>query len=129
MTVTDLLRALDSAEISVKVRGGNLALSPRSRLTPEIQAEILRHRPALLALFRDPPSWPPARGRSGPLPEGWRHNVGDSVRLLDGREGRLRALEYDTRSGRLRLYVEFGEGKRVLLDPEDLASTATRRTA
>lgn len=135
-----LLARVAADGLTLQARGDALSVSPADRVTPELRAlllqskadvlELLRiHGSSLLSLFADAPLWPAARGRSGPLPEGWRHRVGDSVRLVDGREGRLRALEYDTRSGRLRLCVEFGEAKRLLLDPEDLASTAARRTA
>lgn len=119
MTLRELLRALDAAEVLVSVKGDRLSASPRGRVTPELQKEILRHRAALVDLFRDPPTWPPARGRSGPL-ENWSHVVGDGVRTSDGRDGRLRAILYDTRSGRLRCRVELSDGTAVLLDPEDV---------
>ena len=73
----------------------------------------------LLNLYRSVPGWPAALGRCGPIPESWNYVVGDVVRLSDGREGRLRAIEYDTRTGRLRCCVEI-EGRRHLFDPEDL---------
>jgi hypothetical protein len=138
--LTTLLARVAADGLTLQARGDALSISPADRLTPELRAlllqskadllELLRvHGSSLLTLFADPPTWPPYRGRSGPLPEDWRYAVGNSVRLVDGREGRLRALEYLTRSGRLRCCVELEDGKRLLLDPEDLAPTVARRTA
>lgn len=119
MTLTELLRALDRAELLITVKGAHLAVSPKIRLTPDLQSEILRHRAELLNLFSDPPTWPPACGRSGLLRAS--PVVGDAVRLSDGRRGTLCAFLYDTRSGRVRYDVESAAGKRELLDPEDLS--------
>jgi hypothetical protein len=128
LTLVELLRALDLAEILVTVKGIHLAVSPRSKVTPALRDEIIRHRVELLNLFSDRPTWPLAQGRSGTLKD-WSHTVGDPVRLRDGREGILRALLYDTRSGRCRCRVELPDRKAVMRDPEDVLSLSHKETA
>jgi hypothetical protein len=115
----DVLRQMEAEEVSVRVDGNRLAIEPAISCSEGLRAEILRHEAELSELFRDPPSWPPVRGRSGTL-ENWSHVVGDGVRTIDGRDGRLRAILYDTRSGRLRCRVELSDGTAVLMDPEDV---------
>jgi TubC N-terminal docking domain len=119
VTLAELLRWLDREDVLLTVKGDRLKWSAPRPPPDDLREEILRHRNALLDLLRDPPAWPPVRGRSGPLGS-WPGVVGGVVHLLDGREGTLRALEYDTRSGRLRCCVETSVGRRELLDPEDL---------
>jgi hypothetical protein len=126
-----LLAHLAREGFRLEALGGHIALRPRDRLTPELRDEIIRNRadvlellrihgPNLLALFADAPTWPPACGRSGPVAGDWWRVVGDPVRLRDGRQGFLRFAEYDTRSGRLRCYVEPEGAEGGLFDPEDV---------
>jgi hypothetical protein len=127
-----LLGELDRRGLMLTSDGPDLIVEPGSRLTPELETEILGLKPELLELarvhgprlvgpFREAPTWPPARGRSGPVPPGLWSAVGHPVRLRDGREGRLRFAEYDTRSGRVRCRVDFAAGS-DLIDPDDLSS-------
>lgn len=122
MTLTELLQTLDRAEVLVTVKGGHLAVSPRSRVKPELRDEIISHRRELLDLFRDPPSWPLPRGRSGFLadPAAIIGAIGRPVRLRDGREGTLRAVVYDTQTGRLRCRLEIAGDGHLTVDPEEL---------
>jgi hypothetical protein len=124
--LAELLRAFDRAEVIVTVKGGHLAVSPRSRVNLELREEILRHRNELLRLFRDPPSWPLSRGRSGVLadPDAVFGAIGRLVKLRDGRSGTLRAAVYDTRTGRLRCRLEIAGGGHLTLDPEELVPLA-----
>ncbi len=126
-----LLARLVREGFCLEALGGHIAVRPKNRLTPELRDEIIRHRadvlellrvhgPNLLTLFADAPTWPPARGRSGPVTGDWWRVVGDPVRLRDGRPGRLRALGYDTRTGRLRCRVEIEGAEGGLFDPEDV---------
>jgi hypothetical protein len=126
-----LLARLAREGFRLEALGGHIAVRPKDRLTRELRDEIIRHRADvlellrihgrnLLALFADSPTWPPARGRSGPVTGDWWRIVGDPVRLRDGRPGRLRALDYDTRTGRLRCYVEPEGAEGRLFDPEDV---------
>lgn len=133
MTLPELLRWLDREDVLLVVEGDRLKWSAPRPPSDGLREETLRHRAELLNLFRNPPTWPPVRGRSAPL-ENWSHVVGDVVRLPDGRKAVLRALIYDTRSGRLRCRVELPRGEARLLDPEDLipgvvAAVAERRPA
>ncbi len=136
-----LLRRLEAEGLRLELRGDGIAVTPKHRLTPAVQAEILQHRAdvvellrlhghGLLDLFRDAPTWPPSRGRSGPVDRDLWQAVGKPIRLRDGREGQLRAISYDTRSGRVRLRVDFPNGW-ALVDPEDAtaAPETDRRTA
>jgi hypothetical protein len=129
-SLAGLLGRLAAEGFRLELRGERIAITPKDRLTAGLEAEILRHRAdvvellrlhgeGLLNLFRDPPSWPRARGRTGPAMINWWGAIGSPVRLRDGRQGALRVVSYDTRSGRLRLTVELADG-RELLDPEDL---------
>ncbi len=128
-----LLGRLSGDGISLDVEGAHLAVSPAERVTPELRDEIVRHRsdlmelarrhgPALLGLFRDCPSWPPPRGRSRGLsdPDAVLRAVGRLVSLRDGRVGVLGAVLYETRTGRIRCRVDFGPGRSLALDPEDV---------
>ncbi len=124
MTLSELLRWLDREDVLLTVKGDRLKWSAPRPPSDGLREQILRHRAELLNLFRDLPAWPPARGRSGPL-SGRSHVVGDAVRLPDGREGWLRAILYDTRSGRLRCRVELPDGEARLFDPEDLIPAPT----
>jgi hypothetical protein len=133
VTLSELLRWLDREEVLLIVEDDKLKWTAPRPPSDGLREEILRHRAELLDLFRNPPTWPPARGRSGAL-ENWSQVVGDVVRLPDGREAVLRALIYDTRSGHLRCRVELPGGAARLLDPEDLipgvlAAVAERRPA
>ena len=101
--VVELLQRLDRDGFSLSADGDRLILAPGSRLTPELEAEILRHKPDLLELaglhgpslanlFRDPPTWPRPCGRSGFLadPDAILRAIRRPVRLRDGRDGILR---------------------------------------
>ena len=127
-----LLRQLSRGGFRLSVEGMKLAVEPASRLTIEMDAEIRRFKSelmelaSLVPLYHDVPSWPRPRGRSGSLDVG-DFAVGDSVRLLDGREGLLKAALYDTRSGRVRYRVELLGDRPLLLDPEDLATPIRAR--
>lgn len=121
-----LLRELSRGGFRLSLEGTNLAVEPASRLSAEMDAEIRRFKcelmelVSLLPLYHDAPSWPRPRGRSGSSGVG-DFAVGDSVRLLDGREGLIKATLYDTRSGRVRYRVELPGAGALLIDPEDLA--------
>jgi hypothetical protein len=130
-TLVELLRRLDRADVLLAVDGGRLKWSAPRQLAEEVRAEILQHRTELLELFRDPPTWPPSRGRSGPL-VGWTHAAGDAVRLRDGREGILATFLYDTRTGHCRGRVmsrRRGSGRRGRGAPEHRAPAALDRRA
>jgi len=129
--VAALLAQLAADGLALRAEEEALVVSPAEKLTPELRSllvqfkpdvlELLRiHGPNLLTLFADAPTWPPVRGRSGPVAGDWWRVVGGPVRLRDGRPGRLRALNYDTRTGRLRCYVEPEGAKGGLFDPEDV---------
>ena len=130
-----LLGRLAAEGLRLERRGEQIAVIPKARLTPDLQDEILRHRAdvlelleihgaSLLDLFRDPPPWPVPSGRTGPLSIDWWDLVGGPVVLRDGRSGWLHSLMYDTRTGRVRCYVDQGQGKGALLDPEDVFPAA-----
>ncbi len=137
--LASLLGRLAREGFRLEALGGHIAVRPKTRLTPELRDEIVRYRadvlellrlhgPNLLALFRDAPTWPPPRGRSGPAGHVWAL-VGGPVRLLDGRQGLLRFAEYDTHSGRVRCRVDLPDGW-ALVDPEDVSPVSgERRTA
>jgi len=132
VTLPELLRWLDREDVLLTVEGDRLKWSAPRPPSDGLREEILRQRDELLNLFRNPPTWPLPSGCSGPL-SAWSRVVGEAVLLRDGREGRLRALEYDTRTGRLRCCIEV-EGRHLLLDPEDVfprvvAAVAERRPA
>jgi hypothetical protein len=127
--LTSLLSRLADQGLRMELRDEQIAVTPKNRLTPELRDEILQHRPdvlellrlhgsSLLPLFRNAPTWPPCHGRSSPAGHVW-SLIGQPVRLADGREGLLRFAEYDTRSGRLRCFVDFANGWK-LADPEDM---------
>jgi hypothetical protein len=132
VTLAALLARLAREGFRLEARGGHIAVRPKDRLTPDLRDEIVRNRADvlellglhgddLLRLFADVPPWPAARGRDG-LPvdaEGFIRIIGAPVAFA-GRTGTLRAVLYDTRSGRLRLRVDLGDGGGLLLDPEDL---------
>jgi len=128
--VAALLARLAAQGLCLELRGGHIAATPKHRLTSDLRDEILYHRAdvlellqihgsGLLRLFRDPPPWPEAQGRSGPVPANMWAAIGQAVDLRDGRSGALRLLEYDTRSGRMRCCVNFQNGW-ALVDPEDV---------
>src|SRR5262245_43607011 len=53
MTVSELLAALDHLDVRLWVEGDRLHCSaPKGLLTAELQAALVEHKPALLALFR-----------------------------------------------------------------------------
>src|SRR5262249_55781467 len=110
--LTDLLARLSREGISLALEGTHLAVFPGTKVTAELREEILRHRADLidlvrlhgtdlLLLFRDPPTWPPARGRSGLLadPDAVFRALNRPVTLRDGRKGILRSALYETRTG------------------------------
>ena len=127
-----LLARLAREGFHLEALGGHIAVRPKDRLTPELRDEIIRNRADvlelldlhggnLLRLFSDAPAWPVARGRDG-LPvdaEGFIRIIGAPIAFLGG-TGTLRAVLYDTRIGRLRLRIDLGDGRGLLLDPEDL---------
>jgi len=137
--VAAVLARLAADGLALRAEEGVLVVWPAEKLTPELRTLLLRfkpdllellrlHGPSLLALFHHAPTWPLPCGRSGPAGHVWAL-VGGPVRLLDGREGRLRFAEYDTRSGRVRCRVDFPYGW-ALLDPEDVSPVSgERRTA
>lgn len=137
--VVALLARLAHEGFHLEALGGHIAVKPKGRLTNELRNEIVRYRadvlellrvhgPDLLMLYRDAPSWPLPVGRSSPAGPVLRL-VGTSVALADGRQGLLRFVEYDTRTGRVRCRVDFSSGW-ALVDPEDVAIAPTgQRTA
>ncbi len=131
--LVELLQRLDRDGFSLSADDDKLILAPGSRLTPELEAEILHHKPDLLSLaclhghslanlFKDPPTWPRPRGRSGVLadPDAILRAIRRPVRLRDGRDGILRAILYETRTGRTRCRVELSSSESLSLDPEDV---------
>ncbi len=139
-----LLSDLAAGGFRLYAEGDFLDVEPGSRLTPELEAalrehkadvlELLRlHGSGLLALFRDAPTWPPAVGRSGLLsdPDAVFRAVDRPVSLRDGREGILRAVLYETQTGRTRCRVDLASGESLALDPEDVlpATVAEGRSA
>lgn len=82
--------------------------------------ELLREMRRRQGLHEAPP-WPAARGRDGlPVDAGGFIRIIGARLVFHGGTGTLRAVLYDTRSGRLRLRVDLGEDPGLLLDPEDL---------
>ena len=116
-----LLAELANRGVSISIEGDGLAVEPWSQAS-HLEAELARNKgdlmelaalpgPSLFRLFRDAPPWPPSIGRSGPVNVNLWRMVGEPVRVSDGRSGTLRALDYDTRTGRLRCFVELPTGR------------------
>jgi len=130
-----LLARLAREGFHLEARGDQIAVRPADRLTPDLRDEIVSNRAAilgllaihgdgLLRLFADAPPWPAARGRAGlPVDAGGFVRIIGAPLAFHGGTGTLRAVLYDTRTGRLRLrvdLVDLGDGRGLLLDPEDL---------
>jgi hypothetical protein len=124
-----LLSRLSTLGLSLELRGDQISVRPADRLTTGVRQEIIenrsaiiellrQHGPDLVSLFRDAPTWPPARGRCGPAGRVW-NLLGKTVLLTDGQEGILRLADYDTRTGRVRCRVDLPNGWK-LVDPEDV---------
>ena len=139
--LSSVLAQLATQGLRLDLREDRIAVTPKDKLDPALRADVLRHRAeilelltvhgnSLLDLFRNAPAWPLPRGRSGLLDPGWWSAVGGPVKLVDGREGRLSFLRYDTGTGRVRFRIEFPNGW-ALVDPEDATWIAEikRRTA
>ena len=127
-----LLSRLAREGFRLEARGDQIAVKPAEGLTPDLREEIVSNRAAilellglhgesLLRLFADAPAWPVARGRDGlPVDAGGFIRIIGAPLAFHGGAGTLRAILYDTRTGRLRLRVDLGDGRGLLLDPEDL---------
>jgi len=51
VTVQDVLAQATAAGLTLEAAGDRLRVRPRDRLTPELRAALLAHKPALLALL------------------------------------------------------------------------------
>ena len=49
MTALDLIRDLDEAGVTIKVRGEGLRCMPRERMTPQLLQRVREHKPELRA--------------------------------------------------------------------------------
>lgn len=78
MNPRQLLRAIREAEISIRLEGGQVILSPAERITPEIAAYTAHHKEHLVwILQRRSPDTPPHEvWISDPVREQWIRRLG-----------------------------------------------------
>lgn len=53
MTPADVCRAIYDAGLSVRVNGDSLSLKPAERLTPDLRALVVAHKPELIQFLLD----------------------------------------------------------------------------